>query len=190
MTFSLDLLQPEQYDGSLESIQKTHTRVSISGIHQLINLWYQEGIFQACSVQVGKVHSYPPFTVLLLHYHGIGQPFQEKNFFYRPHFFQLLHFLLYNFNMLLSQPPQFLLFRWVQWVYVKSLDYKFWIHRRHLKWTLSKNVKILNWKQQHFHSLLMLYTCSYLEFFIFIWQYTYLNKILSTVHPLFPMGFM
>ena len=97
----------------LESIQKTHMRVSISGVHQLINLRYRERIFQACSVQVGKIHTYPPFTILLLHYHGIGQPFQEKDFFYCPRFFQLLNFLLNSFNVLSSRPPRFLLFRWV-----------------------------------------------------------------------------
>ena len=56
---------------TLKSIKETHPWVSVCCIYQLINLWYREGVFQACSIQISKVYTYPPFLVLLFYHHSV-----------------------------------------------------------------------------------------------------------------------
>ena len=57
---------------SLEGIKETHPRMAYHHLHQLIYLRKGEKIFQIGFVQVCEVYTYPPLSVLLFYYHGVG----------------------------------------------------------------------------------------------------------------------
>ena len=58
---------------ALKCVQETHPRVSIRGIHQLIDLQHRKWVLWACSVQVREIYANFPFfffttTVLASHF--------------------------------------------------------------------------------------------------------------------------
>ena len=55
----------------LKGIQEAHSRVSICGIYQLVNLRHWKRVFWTCPVQVCEIYANPPLAILFLHYHGI-----------------------------------------------------------------------------------------------------------------------
>ena len=55
----------------LKGIQEAHSRVSICGIYQLVNLRHWKQIFWTCSVQVCEIYGNPPLAIFFLHYHSI-----------------------------------------------------------------------------------------------------------------------
>ena len=64
---------------TLKGVQETHSRVSISGIHQLIYLRYREWILQASSVEVGKIDTNSIFSIFLFHHHCIWQLLEKEH---------------------------------------------------------------------------------------------------------------
>ena len=57
---------------SLEGIKETHSRMAYRCVHQLIYPRKGERIFWTGFVQVCEVYAYPPLSVLLFYYHGVG----------------------------------------------------------------------------------------------------------------------
>ena len=86
---------------SLEGIQKAHSRMAYRCIHQLVYLSHREWVFRTSPVEICKVHTHPPFSCLLFHYHGIHQPLRVKYLFYSPCLFKFGYFTLDSLYMFL-----------------------------------------------------------------------------------------
>ena len=127
----------------LKSIQEAHPWVPICGVHQLVNLRHRKWVFQACSVQIHEIYTYPSFSVLLLYYYDIRQPFREIDFLYCPSFLQPLNFRLHWFDMLPGRSSRFLLLRREWWVYVELMDNEFGVNPGHLIQSPCKHIHIL-----------------------------------------------
>ena len=89
---------------ALKGIQKTHPRVPIGNIYQLIYLWHREWVLGACLVQIREIYIDPLFSILLSNHYGICQPIWEEDFLYRPYLFQLPDLLPYNLDVFLARP--------------------------------------------------------------------------------------
>ena len=59
---------------ALKCIQKAHLLMARSWIHQLVYSWKRKGILQTSFVQVGKIYTYPLFSILLLYHHSVRKP--------------------------------------------------------------------------------------------------------------------
>ena len=117
---------------SLEGIKEAHSWVSKSCINKLVNLWYQEGVFQTSFIQVCEVNAYSPFSILLSHYYRVVQPPWIVNLFDSPSFLKLIHFFFCYFYLDVRRPVWFLLLWKTLGVNIKSIAYEFWIYPRRI----------------------------------------------------------
>ena len=84
----------------LKGVQEAHLRMAYSGIYQLVYSRHRKRVLGASFIQICEVHTYPPFTTLLLHYHCVGQPLKVENFLNSPSLLKLVHLLIDSARML------------------------------------------------------------------------------------------
>ena len=85
---------------SLESIKETHSRMSYRCDDQLIYPRKGERILRTGFIQVCKVYTYLPLSVLLFYHHGVGQPLLIKNFLDIPCSLKFSYLVLNSFLMI------------------------------------------------------------------------------------------
>ena len=91
---------------SLESIKKTHSRVSEGGIYQLVYSRDKEGVFRTSLIEIDEVNTNSPLPILICYYHSVSQLIRIKTFLYCPSLFQLVNFFFYCTGMLIGGPPR------------------------------------------------------------------------------------
>ena len=57
---------------SLESIKKTHSRVSKGGVYQLVFPQDREGVFRTSLIKISEVHTNSSLPILLFHCHSVS----------------------------------------------------------------------------------------------------------------------
>ena len=83
--------------------------MTYSCIHQLVNPRHREGIIWASPISICEVYTHPPFLILLLYHHGIGQPLRVENLIDSLCLFELLHLIPDGIRVILRRAPRWLL---------------------------------------------------------------------------------
>ena len=128
---------------SLENIKETHSRMSYRCIDQLIYPRKGERILWTGFIQVCKVYTYLPLSVLLFYHHSVGQPLRVKNFLDSPCSLKFSHIVLNSFIMVFGWAPGWLLSRSDGGVDVQVMADKIKINSRGFAGVPSKYVNIL-----------------------------------------------
>ena len=85
---------------TLEGVQKTHSRVSHHGIHQLVNSRDKKRVFWANSIQISEVHVDSPLPILLLNHHSVGQSLGIEDLLNGFSLFQLVYLYPYYLGVI------------------------------------------------------------------------------------------
>lgn len=95
------------------------------GVRQLINLRHREGVFRTCPIQICKIDTEPPISILIFHYHYVSQSFGKEHLSYGCKLIQLFHLFSYGILMRSCRPSQPLLLWHNFRVYVNLCIIKF-----------------------------------------------------------------
>ena len=71
-------------------------------IYQLVYSRQEEGVFWTSFVQVRKVYTHSPFSILFLDHHSIGQSLRIENLLDSPCLLELLHLISDSIRVILG----------------------------------------------------------------------------------------
>ena len=91
--------------------EETHSRMAYGCIDQLIYSRKGERILRTGFIQICKVYTCPPLSVLLFYHHGVGQPLRIKNFPDSPFSLKFSYLVLNSFIMIFKWALGWLLSR-------------------------------------------------------------------------------
>ena len=128
---------------AFEGIKKTHLTMAECCIDKLINFGKRKGAFGVGLIQISEINIDPPFTLLFLDYHSVGQQLKIKNLIDGPSLFELITFLLYYFGMFLRRLLRLLPLRCFGWVHVEMMTYELQIYPRSLICSPRKNIQVI-----------------------------------------------
>ena len=109
---------------TLEGVQKTHSRVSHHGIHQLVNSRDGKGVFRANSIQINEVHTDSPLPILLLNHHSVSQSLGIKYLLNGFSLFQLVYLYYYCLVVIFGLLPKRLLTWRSLGIHIQLVTYK------------------------------------------------------------------
>jgi hypothetical protein len=93
-------------------------------------------------VEIGVINAHSPFIILFLYKNGISYPLWMDYFFNESSHEEFSYFPFDCLTLIVSKPPQVLLFGHSLWVYIQTMLDQFPGHPWHVRWFPRKYISV------------------------------------------------